>query len=104
MALCQEAKEYDATRPDIHSTRLTGEIKKSFGWHVTLSACSILDLHVLLQLHNFLHVLVVSHCGIFRGKVCVYFDLRQPKVNQEAGARLWIVQKIGRLDVTMHNT
>jgi hypothetical protein len=102
MSLSEEAEKDDSCCPDVDSAGLVGVVEECLRRHVSLGASPILDLHVLLELYNLLNLLVVSQfAGLALG--VVHLNLGKAEVNEEARVGLWIVQKVGWLDVAMHD-
>jgi len=80
MPLSQETQKNDSTCPYVNCTPLVRMIEESLRRHVTFSARSIFDFHLLLKVHYFLDSLVFDK--FFWLSIRVNFNLRQAKINQ----------------------
>ena len=80
MSLSQEGKENDATGPYIDCVGLVLVVEQGFWRHVAFGSDSVLDLHVLLKVRNFLDLLVVGEFARFAG-VVVDNNLRKAEID-----------------------
>ena len=76
-------------------------IKEGLWRHVTLGSRPISDLELLLERGDLLDCFVVLVLHGFH--ICVELQFGETKVDQEACLRVFVIEEVGGLDVSVHN-